>query len=52
MQVINGHSDGDAHQKKATKVRKGMLTLYVKEYGLVHPDKACPFPKTVLERLL
>ena len=52
MQVINRHSDGDAHQKKATKVLKGMLTLYVKEYGLIHPDKACPFPKTVLERLL
>ena len=50
--VINRHSDGNAHLKKATNVLKGMLTLYVKAYGPIHPDKACPFPKTVLERLL
>ena len=52
IRVINRHSDGDAHLKKDTNVRKGMRTLYVKEYGPIHPDKACPFPKTVLERLL
>ena len=50
--VINRHSDGDAHLKKATKVIEGMLALYVKEYGPIHLDKACPFPKAVLKRLL
>ena len=50
--VLNRHANEEAPLKRASKVLKGMLTLYVRQYGPIQPDKALPFPKTVLERLL
>ena len=50
--VLNRHADDNVTLKKAMKCLKGMLTLYIKEYGPIQPNKALPFPKPVLQALL
>ena len=50
--VLNRGACEEASLKRAHKVLKGMLTAYVREFGPIQPDKALPFPKPVLERLL